>query len=147
MCAVAECDRPVKARGWCARHYQQWSRRPGSVKRRTLHGPTPARFWHKVDKDGPVPDYRPELGPCWIWTGGLTSIDEYGTFAVDTTAHRSVLAHRYSYELNVGPIPDGLQIDHLCRVHPCVNPTHLEPVTQRENVRRGFAARALIEGK
>lgn len=53
---------------------------------------------------------------------------------------RLVRAHRFSYERAVGPIPAGLQIDHLCRVRACVNPAHLEPVTCGENVRRSWAA-------
>ena len=69
---------------------------------------------------------------CWLWTGHLSR--GYGRF---TIAKRSYLAHRLSYELHIGLIPEGLQIDHLCRVRHCVNPHHLEPVTCRENLLRG----------
>ncbi len=61
-------------------------------------------------------------------------------FSVDG---RKVYVHRFSYELHIGPIPEGLVIDHLCRTPACVNPDHLEPVTNAENVRRGEAPSAI----
>jgi hypothetical protein len=67
---------------------------------------------------------------CWHWTGRVAR-DGYGFLHVG--GGRYVLAHRWSYEHHVGPIPEGLTIDHLCRVRHCVNPEHLEPVTQRVN--------------
>lgn len=75
---------------------------------------------------------------CWIWTGALNA-SGYGTFNPD---RNKVYAHRWSYEHHVSPIPDGLDLDHLCRTPSCVNPWHLEPVTRRVNQRRGdtFAA-------
>ncbi len=76
---------------------------------------------------------EPNTG-CWLWLGALTA-GGYGCFYVDK--HYRSTAHRVSYELFVGPIPAGLQIDHLCRVRGCVNPDHLEPVTCRENLMRG----------
>jgi len=80
--------------------------------------------------------YTPEpMTGCWLWMRGTTS-NGYGAMAFEG---RSRLAHRLSYELLVGPVPDGLQIDHLCRTRLCVNPDHLEPVTQRENILRGTA--------
>ncbi len=69
---------------------------------------------------------------CWEWLGGLTS-SGYGKFWLDGG---TVLAHRVAYELWVGPIPEDLHLDHLCRRRSCVNPTHLEPVTVRENLLR-----------
>lgn len=71
--------------------------------------------------------------PCWAWTAARNPAG-YGMVWWDG---RMVLAHRLVYELLVGPIPAGLTLDHLCRVRWCVNPSHLEAVTQRENVLRG----------
>lgn len=94
------------------------------------------RFWAKVDKDGPVPLGRPDLGACWLWTAG-TDGRGYGAVNPPTKKRGMVKAYRVSYEMVVGPIPPGLAIDHLCRVTLCVNPHHLEPVTAAENNRRG----------
>ncbi len=80
------------------------------------------RFWAKVNK----------TNSCWLWTG-LLSERGYGIFK----ATKKVRAHRFAYELLIGPIPDGLSLDHLCRVRHCVRPSHLEPVTAAENNRRG----------
>jgi hypothetical protein len=73
--------------------------------------------------------------PCWIWQLSLHARTGYGA---KKTNGVSTLAHRAVYEHHVGPIPDGLELDHLCRVRACVNPAHLEPVTHKENVRRGL---------
>lgn len=72
---------------------------------------------------------------CWLWTARLNR-NGYGMF-MDPDSKRSRVAHRYAYEVARGPIPEGLQLDHLCRVRHCVNPDHLEAVTQRENLLRG----------
>lgn len=80
----------------------------------------PERVESRILRDAP--------GDCWIWTGAVDT-DGYGRYSKDP-------AHRLVYVSAVGPIPDGLQIDHLCRVRPCVNPAHLEPVTAAENNRR-----------
>lgn len=72
-------------------------------------------------------------GDCWQWRGTLLP-SGYGKFSV---GQKQCIAHRFSYETFVGPIPDGLQIDHLCRNRGCVRPTHLEAVTGRVNLLRG----------
>lgn len=102
--------------------------------------PLEERFWAKVNK----------TDSCWLWTAALRS--GYGVIGVGGARKkggRILYAHRISYELNVGPIPEGLHIDHLCHgwdenclggecVHRrCVNPNHLEPVTKRVNDERG----------
>src|SRR2546421_6548023 len=78
---------------------------------------------------------------CHLWIGHENAPGGYGRLSY---RGRLYLAHRLSYESAIGPVPAGLQLDHLCRVRCCVNPAHLEPVTGRENVLRGIspAARA-----
>ena len=84
------------------------------------------RFWAKVRR----------TDSCWLWTAGLAN-GGYGAFNIARGV--TVKAHRFAYESLVGPIPAGMQIDHLCRVRRCVNPEHLEPVTQLVNIKRGEA--------
>ena len=83
-------------------------------------------------KIGPRLDVDPDTG-CWRWTGGIGS-GGYGQVRVNG---RLLLVHRVAYELFVGPTPEGLELDHLCRVTECANPEHLEAVTHAENQRRG----------
>jgi hypothetical protein len=81
---------------------------------------------------------------CIVWTGGTNGVG-YGSFYVGKVypgEHGRGYAHRWSYETFVGPIPDGLHLDHLCRNRSCVNPDHLEPVTIRENLLRGVGPSA-----
>lgn len=79
-------------------------------------------------------------GACVIFTGHLNN-NGYGTIATGGRHGKQLYAHRAAYTLLVGPIPDGLVLDHLCRVRRCINPHHLEPVTQEENVRRASVER------
>jgi hypothetical protein len=80
---------------------------------------------------------RENLGPCWLWTGPL--VDGYGQAQFEGRGQRIM---RVIYRQLVGPIPEGLVLDHLCRVRRCVNPAHLEPVTNRENGLRGETIQA-----
>lgn len=78
---------------------------------------------------------------CWIWTGANNGgLHPYGALKHDG---RRLMAHRILYELLVGPIPEGLVLDHLCRNEKCVRPDHLEPVTIGENVLRGVGPAAV----
>lgn len=86
-----------------------------------------ARFWSYIDWLA-----FQEMSDCWVWTGAK-SRGGYGQFRINKEV---VATHRLAYELLIGPIPDGLQLDHLCRNPSCVNPGHLEPVTMAENIRR-----------
>lgn len=86
-------------------------------------------FWVKVG----------QRGECWEWTGSLGN-SGYGRY---WSNGRSRLSHRAAYEELIGPIPDGWQLDHLCRNTRCVNPLHLEPVTPRENTLRGIGPSAI----
>ncbi len=104
--------------------------------------PLVERFWKNIKQQGAIPEYRPDLGPCWLWIGSING-HGYGRIGVGGKFGPAVLAHRVSYELKNGLIPNGLTIDHLCRVRACVNPSHLEAVSLAENKRRGFSFGAI----
>lgn len=88
-----------------------------------------------------VEEDRSYLSPCWIWQGA-TNKQGYGRLYADGRDNR---AHRYWFEQLVGPIPQDHDLDHLCRVKPCANPDHLEPVTGPENTARHWAAKRAEE--
>ena len=123
-CSEKNCERPAHSRGWCGTHYSQ-RRRTGRLPPRSTVG---QRLWAKVDRgEG-----------CWIWNGAKNPLG-YGKLYVDG---RWLQAHRVAYELVYGPIPEGADLDHRCRVPSCVRPSHLQPVTHRENILRGEAPAA-----
>lgn len=128
-CSIEDCDRLAHARGWCSTHYYRWQKHGDPLVVRQIQGDDFARVFSYVDASG----------DCWEWTGKV-NLYGYGSVRIGKTSNR--LAHRAVWELLVGPIPDGLQIDHLCRNRACVNPDHLEPVTPRVNLMRGVTRAA-----
>jgi hypothetical protein len=124
-CSVEGCDQPHYGRGWCRNHYRRWQHHGdplgGTASTRALS--VEERFWLKVE-NSPT--------GCWIWIGSRSRLG-YGNFW-------HVLAHRFAYELLISSIPVGLELDHLCRNRACVNPTHLEPVTRKQNMERATNA-------
>ncbi len=137
-CSIAGCRNPSRTRTWCHAHYRRWRKTgdpQGDVELRSF-GETPEkRFWQKVDRDGPVPARRPDLGPCYLWTSGLNS-SGYGVFNL---GGEMVGAHHAGWLMGGGePIAAGLVLDHRCEVRRCVRRTHLEPVTQQVNSSRNL---------
>lgn len=137
LCEFPECGRSFRARGMCASHWAQWRKGFDLVP----IGSTPlgqkvvdpaARFWRHVT-----------LGPdCWLWTGA-TNGRGYGHF--NAGKRRYVGAHVFAWELENGPVPDGLHLDHVrCQRPLCVRSSHLEPVPFPENIRRGYVAAGMI---
>ncbi len=90
--------------------------------------PIEVRLWNKISPE-------PNSG-CWLWAGAYGGSPDRRGYGQIWWRDRRRMAHRVAYEVWRGPIPDGLQVDHLCRTPECVNPAHLEPVTPTENVRR-----------
>lgn len=90
-----------------------------------------ARYWSRVNKNGPK--------GCWLWTG---QVDPFG-YGLLSVRQRRLKTHRIGWTLANGPIPDDEVVDHLCRVPACVNPAHLELVSNRENILRGVSPQAL----
>lgn len=133
VCTIDGCGKAHFGRGLCKMHHSRL-RRFGVLTASTDRGASPEeKFWARANPtDG---------GRCWLWSGTINVISGYGYLTVNG---RSTLAHRFAYELLVGPIPEGLHVDHVyargCRSRHCVNPAHLEPVTQDENNRRAAEA-------
>lgn len=130
-CSIEGCSKPMKTRGWCQMHYMRWWTTgelgpSGQIK--SQGEALEVRFWRSVTG-------REDPSGCWLWTG-TRQMTGYGRFPI---GRGSVPAHRFAYEQLACPVPDGLELDHLCRVRNCVNPAHLEPVTRAENNRRRWA--------
>lgn len=133
-CSVPDCQFPSRHRGWCVNHYARW-RRYGDPEGITNCSPlwTPEERFVKLHEVGDPED-------CWEWQGPISSpgyaVLNLGKRHVPEGVRPWVYAHRYSWEFYMGPIPEGLQVDHVCFNKRCVNPNHLDPVTPRENTRR-----------
>lgn len=120
-CPIAGCRNFQRARGYCTTHLLRLALYgdPNTLSIRKMMTPSQL-FWSRVTGG--------DIGTCWEWQGAITAAG-YG-------AHMGAGAHRFAYEDIVGPIPDGLQLDHLCNNKACVNPWHLEPVTPLVNTHR-----------
>lgn len=137
-CSFPDCGASIMALGLCSGHYHQ-QHRGHPLKPIARDRTTAERFWSKVTRSSP--------NDCWLWTGAVGG-HGYGNFWADGRYYR---AHRWSYENCVGPIPDGLTLDHVrargCRSKLCVNPAHLEPVTSALNTERGDALKNALAKK
>lgn len=131
LCFVGNCRKREFRRGMCTTHYQRCRRWHRAREPFTGRPSTSERFWPKVDK----------TPSCWLWTGA-TGNAGYPVFRGEGGVN--VPAYRFAYEELVGPIPEGLELDHLCRTPLCVRPDHLEPVTHAENMARVAAHRARL---
>lgn len=130
VCGVDGCEEVHYSKGWCRLHYQRWRSSGDPLVLRNGRGlPLVDRFMARTER---------QPNGCLLWTAG-TNDGGYGRFAISHDTN--VAAHRWSYEHFVGPIPDGLTVDHVkdrgCTSRLCVEPSHLEPVPLRENLMRG----------
>ena len=130
-CTHCQRVRVIRARGLCGSCYNR--ARKASVEDGV---PMPPR--ERLTPQEYLEASRGPTDQCWPWAGATTS-HGYGLVCEDGGR---TYAHRWVYEHEVGPIQEGLEIDHLCRVRLCVNPAHLEPVTHGENLRRAVQYRA-----
>lgn len=123
-CSVATCPKPRRTRGWCNAHYQWWR----------LHGdPVRGRVRHQSPKEAFLANTEPlPWSGCLIWTGSVDG-DGYGMIRSDG---KVVRVHRYAWEQENGPIPEGMKLDHRYHCDPaCCEVTHLRLATQAENGR------------
>lgn len=144
ICQVPDCGAESVTASLCSKHYAR--KQATGDPERTRHWPRDVeeRLVEFVNYDGLTPRHMPGALPCWNWTGATSR--SYGRISAN---RENVWTHRLMYERHVGPIPDGLDIDHLCLNTACCNPAHLEPVTPSENSRRAAywrKARAIFKG-
>ncbi len=122
-CSIEGCLKPALARHWCSAHYKRWQDHGNPIGGEPAFHSAEERFWASVLK----------TDSCWEWQGSLS--EGYGSFRFRRQYFK---VHRFAYELLLGPIRVGFEIDHLCRNRRCVNPAHLELVNHRENTLRGI---------
>ena len=126
-CTADGCDRRIEAHGLCVKHLRRKEKHGDTVTVRVIHD-SDKRFHATLIKDP---------GGCWLWPGHASR----GGYVRASFDGVRWLVHRWAYQRFVASIPDGLVVDHLCRVRNCVNPEHLEAVTHKENIRRSLPQR------
>ena len=128
VCSIDGCEKPRRTRGWCHTHYTRWR----------SHGDPLVTLTHATPEDAFLARTEPIVGDpgCIIWTGSLNS-DGYGRLRVNG---RMVLAHRYAWERERGPIPDGAVLDHTCWERACCNVDHLRIATHQQNMQNRSGA-------
>lgn len=149
-CSIDGCVNHAEKRGWCGTHYQRW-RKTGTTD--LIAKPKRSRddlayFWSRLNKDGPVPEHDPDLGPCWIWTGA-TDEAGYGLFYFKengrqrrTRAHRWILGYLRGKPLS-REIVGAEDACHKCDNPPCCRPSHLYVGTRKRNVADAVERRRL----
>ena len=129
VCSVDGCNGAYEAKGLCGKHYKRLKTHGSPEENSRTHAPLDDRFWRYVEK----------TDDCWMWVGGSKSQNGYGMIQIDGKRSSKVLAHRLSYEIHKGVIPDGMVVMHNCDNPSCVNPDHLSLGTQSQNIIDAFA--------
>ena len=125
ICTIDSCDKPAKARGWCDMHYSRWKRH-GDPEAQTQVRRPPGLTTREAFEFFLI---EPDANGCHIWPQGATA----GGYSQLRCEGVMRYGHIVAYELYVGPIPPGYEIDHKCRVRRCVNPEHLRLATRKQN--------------
>jgi hypothetical protein len=123
-CAYENCQKAYYAKGLCEMHWRRVRKHGTPDGGETNHAPSEERFWRGVDRKG--------ADECWLYVRGARR-GKYGLFQSGGKGSPHVGAHRYSYEIHKGPIPEGLLVMHSCDVPRCVNPAHLSVGTYKQN--------------
>lgn len=126
-CSVKDCDRESSRRGWCENHYRRWRRHGHPEAGRDRFATPEEAFAARTER----------RGDCLVWTG--TTVDDgYGVITADG---KNVLVHRWAWEQENGPVPEGMTLDHTCWNRACAERAHLRLATHTENVRHLSGAR------
>lgn len=120
-CAFEGCERPYKSNGYCGTHYERLRTGRDLVS-------VDERKKYSSDREKYLDNIQILDSGCWEWTGGRST-----SYGVIRAGGRSIMTHRYAYEEFIGPIPEGMEVDHQCRNRLCSNPEHLKAVTRKEN--------------